>query len=199
MPRDEVEAFYDRLANVARDPLTNQAPRCEIELTAAFVVRQAQKKIDWSLVHPRFVRASPTDFSFAEVLSGGGLVFSEYPLFAASGQQSNRWGQMRADAVIVSGDWRHTVMIEAKVDSYFTYGDRPPDAQLSRQLDYLAALNGDSKTLLLLCPNFNLTWYETRLSWAWDALTNKAGVFACVATWENVFNLNGGTSNPAVA
>jgi hypothetical protein len=106
---------------------------------------------------------------------------------------------MRADAIFVSDDWRHTVMIEAKVDSRFTYGDHPPDAQLSRQLEYLSALNGDSKTLLLLCPEFNLDWYKTRLSRAWDALANKAGVFACVATWEDVFYLNGGTRKPAVA
>jgi hypothetical protein len=77
----------------------------------------------------------------------------------------------------------------AKVDSYFAYGDRPPDAQLSRQLEHLAALDGDTKTLLLLRPHFNLARCQERLSWAWNALGNRDRVFACLATWEEVLGL----------
>jgi hypothetical protein len=79
---------------------------------------------------------------------------------------------------------------QAKVDSYFPSGNRPPDAQSSRQLEYSAALDGDTKTLLLLRPHFNLTWYQERLSWAWNALGSRDRVFACLATWEEVFALN---------
>lgn len=78
---------------------------------------------------------------------------------------------------------------EAKVDSHFPYGNRPPDAQLSRQLEYLAALDGDTKTLLLLRPHLNLAWYQKRLSWARNALGNRDRVFACLATWEEVLGL----------
>jgi hypothetical protein len=79
---------------------------------------------------------------------------------------------------------------QAKVNSHFTYGNRPPDAQLSRQLEYLAALHGDTKTLLPLRPHFNLAWYQERLSWAWNALGNRDRVFVCLATWEEAFALN---------
>jgi hypothetical protein len=78
----------------------------------------------------------------------------------------------------------------AKVDSYFTYGNPPPDARLSRQLEYLAAFDGDTKTLLLWRPHFNLAWYQERLSWAWNALGNWDRVSACLATWGEVLALN---------
>ena len=191
MPREEVGRFFERAARIAlaRDPLTNLPPRREVELSAVFVYRQSRREIDWSRVTPRFVEPSAPRSTLNRALSQPGLVVAEYPLFAASGEDTNRWGEMRADAMYMSNDLRHKVMFEAKVDSYFTYGEWPPDAQLSRQLEYLQKLSGESKGLVLLSPQFNADWYWQRLSRSWIALGNRDGMFACVVMWEEVFGL----------
>jgi len=191
MPRPEVDDFFNLLeGKEVRDPLTSLYPGREVELQAIFVYRQARQKIEWSGVAPRFVDASITSSALSSVLSQPGLTLSEYPLFSASGEQTNRWGWMRADAIYMSNDLRHKVMFEAKVDGFFTYAEWPPDGQLSRQLEYLGALKGEIKGLVLLSPKFNVDWYWERLSCAWKALTFRDRMFACVVTWEEVFGLH---------
>lgn len=186
MPRAEVAHFFASVADVARDPLTGLPPSCEVELSAVFVYQQARGDIDWSRVAPRFVDARIPNAILTDALRQPGLMLAEYPLFSAPGLQTDRWGEMRADAMYVSNDRRIVVMFEAKVDSYFTYGERPPDAQLSRQLEYLASVDGDMKGLVLLSPDFNVDWYFERLSRCWKELRDRDRVFACVAKWEEI-------------
>jgi hypothetical protein len=189
MPSENLETFFARMADLAQDPLTGLSPRCEVELSAIFAYRLGNQKIAWERVNPRFTDAKGGT-NLADALRAPGSVLAEYPLFANSGHESDRWGQMKADAMFLSHDKSRVVLFEAKVDSLFTYGDSPPDAQLTRQLDYLSSLTCVTRVLVLLCPQFNSDWYWPRLAKCWNGLQRQAGMFACLVTWEDVLGAN---------
>ncbi len=188
MPRMDIAAFFSTMSRALVDPITGLGPRSEIELSAILAYEHARGTVDWSLAKPRFVGTAPVE-PLSSLLAGPGTVLTEYPLFAAAGPETDRWGQMRGDVVMLSADRSRIVLVEAKVDSHFTYGERPPDAQLARQLDYLASLDQAHKLLILLSPHHNLDWYFERLSWCWSPDYAAARVSACVVCWETLLDL----------
>lgn len=194
MPSELVEDFYGRLPTLTADPLTGYLPKSEIELSAALVRQNGRGRIRWSKVrfHASAVPGDEVQSSEAQVDVGSrylrGILcaesetFAEYPMSFSGSAEVNRWGGMRADALILTD--KSVVLIEAKVDSHFTYGDKAPDGQLSRQIEFLKR-TGRMAALLLICPEFNLEWYKKRL---FDAFENsKAKVAVGLATWEDVF------------
>jgi hypothetical protein len=190
MPREEVEWFFQSVAKAAKDPVTNLAPRFEVELNAILAYRQSRASVDWKSSSPQFVSLPLTTPTLPEIMGAPGTTLTEFPLFASPWLETDRWGGMKADVLFFTEDRRHVVLIEGKVDSYFTYGDYPPDEQLWRQLEFLASLKHDTKTLVLLCPRFNLNWYMSRLTRAWEYRALPGRVFACLVPWEDLFHIN---------
>lgn len=187
MPRDEVDHFFDCLPSHVIDPLTGLRPKSETELSAAFVIAQTQQRVRWPDITPATMSPNATDTALRQLLGKPGHTFAEYPLQCRPGISADRWGQMRADALFWPVQNDGVVMFEAKVDSHFTYSDSPPNGQLSRQIEYLQSLALPQKWLVVICPEFNLDWYGTRLLRAWNHFPAKPSVSVCTVTWEAIF------------
>lgn len=198
MPSNYVEDFLGKIPKLTADPLTKCLPKSEVELTAALVRLNTRGLIRWhevefhSVAGPRSAKAfalinndaGSDESHLREMLCPSAETFAEYPMCFDDIKGANRWGGMRADAVIVPRNETAVVLVEAKVDSHFTYGNRPPEGQLSRQIDYLERLDRKA-ALLMICPEFNVSWYSERLRDAFDA--SKKKVVIGVASWEGIF------------
>lgn len=198
MAGKEIDALLEQLARSQDyriiDPLTGHSPTCEIELTAAMARKQYSLGIKWSEIDVSYLR-KVSDVEGSPLLPEPHLmlelqnareVHTEYPLCARSDDNISIWGGMRADAMVVAADWRAVFLFEAKLDGYFTYGDKAPGGQLSRQLKYLEDI-GRPGALILVCPDYNKDWYAKRLNHAF-AHSEKVIPVALV-TWEQIFEL----------
>jgi hypothetical protein len=188
MPSEWVEEFFRNLPASVLDPFTKLPPTQETELSAALIVAQSRQRIAWDRIEPSFLSQGADVRELRKILGSPGQMFAEYPLHSGSSAALNRWGNMRADAMVLSSGLDSVVMFESKVDSHFTYYDEPPDGQLSRQLEYLVSLSIPKRWLVLVCPSFNVPWYAPRLERAWQACAGREGVSACVVTWEAVLS-----------
>ena len=187
MPREEIDAFFKTIPASFTDPLTGVRPSSERELSAVLAAKHHFKELRWSgiPIRSRFPLEPQGDAS--SVIHPSDHVFCEYPLFARSQDDINRWGAMAPDLIFLSADRKRVTLVECKVDSPFTHGNNPPNGQLSRYLEFLHHLPVNRRGLLLLCPAFNRDWYAQRLSLAAE-LRTSADVFAVLATWEQVFD-----------
>lgn len=196
MPREEIETFLTALPEAVSDPITGYRPSREVELSAILASYHQRRRIDWQKAKINIWSADGNNFiddynislPLSTVLQEHGRTLTEYPLFAETEKQWNRWGEMSADVFFVTDETARVVLFESKLDSKFTYADYPPDGQLSRLIEYLSHLpqQFEQRFLMLLFPKTNSDWYIKRLQ---EAANKHKDNRICIgyATWEDVF------------
>ena len=186
MPREKIDEFFKTIPAIFTDPLTGVRPSSERELSAVLAAKHNFKELRWSAIPwSRFPLEPQGDVS--SVIHPSDHVFCEFPLFARSQEDIDRWGAMAPDLIFLSADRKRVTLVECKVDSPFTHGNNPPNDQLSRYLGFLHHIPVSRRGLLLICPAFNQDWYAQRLGLAAE-LKTSADVFAVLATWKQVFD-----------
>ena len=93
---------------------------------------------------------------------------------------------MTPDLAFTDREVSRLVIVEAKIDSHFTFSDEPPDGQVSRYLEYLAACRIEEKCLVVLCPEFNTSWYAERMKRAVVKLGSIVPTYTM--EWEDIFS-----------
>lgn len=190
MPRAEVANWLSEIPESFSDPIRRIRAQTERELTGVLAMRHQLGLIDWGAVELIPVRTDSHIAAASAEIQQADIVLSEYPLFAAPGNETDRWGRMMPDLLFTDRDRTHLTLVEAKIDSHFTFSDDPPDGQVSRYLEYLAALSIPRKALIVVSPHFNVSWYSVRIKAALDAL--GSGLPAYVIDWQSIFSANRG-------
>lgn len=198
--KDE-EAFFNviRSNTGIRDPLTGLQPEHEVELTAALACAMSSKDrradVRWDAC-----RGIPDGegiaSDFQRALNEAHIVLTEHPLFAGTTDEIGKWGAMRADVIVASGDFRTVILIESKVDSEFTFGNEWPSGQMARYAQYLERMvkadSGRKALLLLVTPCWNADWYLKRYTKLINDAKEVPDVSFAHVTWEALFGLNEG-------
>jgi hypothetical protein len=130
--------FWTTLPPRFLDPVTGRAPTNERELSALLAFFHQRASIAWdrvALYEPG--RDEPVRRADS-LFRPGGVLLTEYPLFAKAQDEIHVWGAMPADLLYLSSDTTTVVLIENKVGSRFTSGGRHLEhGQLARQAEYL--------------------------------------------------------------
>ena len=185
MPREEIDCFFDTVAASAfSDPITGLHPKCERELSAVLAVKHLMGKVQWNQIIARDVLTQESIPS-SNIVRTQDIAVTEYPLFAQNQDEINRWGQMAPDLVFLDTSNARLVFVEVKVDSHFTHSNNPPDGQVSRYMEFLAATKAVEKALIIICPKCNDDWYSVRLKKA--AASASRSVTTYVIIWEDIF------------
>jgi hypothetical protein len=186
MPREEIETFLNAVPEKFADPLTGIRAATERELSAVLAVKHQFRALRWSAIPLWRGLAKDPTVDASSIIGADDYVLCEYPLFAESQKHVDRWGGMTPDLVFLGTDRKRVTLVECKVDSRFTHGDKPPHGQLSRYLEFLCELSSMNRNLLVICPDCNREWYAKRLTEAAEcAASSTVGTF--IATWESVF------------
>lgn len=94
------------------------------------------------------------------------------------------------DLLFTDQEKSHLVLVEAKVDSNFTFSNNPPDGQISRYLEYLDTFKNNAKSLIIITPQFNKDWYYERIKNAIEH--SKSATSTYIIEWEDIFEANRG-------
>jgi hypothetical protein len=194
LARKAKDAIFDLALQINfRDPFTGEGPTTEEALSSLLVVFHQRSGIRWNEVPLHKVKdevEKAADYLFPS----RGIICAEYPFFYADETEMNIWGGMRADVLYFNKDPHRVVLIENKIGSGFTYGPKPDEGQLGRQLRYLmrTGLNPSFLILLTLKDLFHAGWYfnELRQALEYDNAVGKVGAF--VMLWEDVIKATSG-------
>jgi hypothetical protein len=190
MPRQEVTKWVSEIPSSFSDPITGIRAETERELTAVVSIRHQLGLLEWGSVRLLDVISGAerrvSDFE----IGVGDMVLSEYPLFAIHGREMNRWGRMMPDLLFTDRECSKLTLVEAKIDNHFTFSDDPPDGQVTRYLEYLESSNAKGRSLIVICPKFNTSWYAERMRNAVVAL--KSTIPTHVMEWESIMSSNRG-------
>lgn len=190
MPRQEVADWMSEIPESFSDPIRDIRAQTERELTAVLAMRHQLGYIDWGAVGLIDVRTGTRFGSARQEISPSDMVVSEYPLFSTPGKEADRWGRMMPDLLFTDRSRTHLTLVEAKIDSHFTFSDDPPNGQISRYLEYLENQSFARRALIVVSPYFNVSWYSVRMKAAIDAL--KSDIPAYVIDWQDIFRANRG-------
>lgn len=190
MPRQEVADWVSRIPDSFSDPIRGLRAQTERELTGVLAMRHQLGQIDWASVPLIDVRTNDGGGRADKAIRATDIVLSEYPLFSRAGRETGRWGGMMPDLLFTDRERSRLTLVEAKIDSHFTFSDNPPDGQVSRYLEYLVEAAIPVKALIILSPDFNVQWYAQRVDAAVRSL--KVDIPAYVVDWNAIFSANRG-------
>jgi len=190
MSNQEVANWISKIPSTFSDPLRNIRPKNERELTGVLAIRHHFGKIDWDKVKLFNIHTDKNDsWANKEILSSD-IVLAEYPLFSSSEIETSRWGGMMPDLLFTDKEKSHLALVEAKVDSNFTFSNNPPGGQISRYLEYLETFKKNKKSLIVITPRFNKDWYYTRIKNTIEH--SQSSIPTYIMEWEDIFDANRG-------
>lgn len=187
MPRKEIDDFMKEVKKKKFvDPITNRLPSNEEQLTAVLVAYHQLGKIDWGNVQLYPIFGNNHGQSMYNLIDANDIIMPEHKLISAEDLASTRWDSCKPDLLFMDQEMKKIILVEAKIDGVFTYGNEPPNGQISRYLEFLQSLCFAQKALILLCPEFNHAWYGERIERACAHLGYPIPAF--VMEWENVLD-----------
>lgn len=182
-------AVKKKLFAAFTDRVTGYSPQKEVELSAILAVLHQRREIRWNQV-PLYTPSNEATGHYADsLLAKGGTISCEYPMISSSQREVNTWGAMTADLLYVSNDYQTIVLIENKIGSSFTSGDKDVETgQLARQIEYLNSTKVSSPYLILLSSDdfFLAGWYFSELVATLQHKTHCNRVQAYLMKWEDI-------------
>lgn len=188
--RKAKDDFLAALPAIFRDDVTGCPPRGETELSAMLAMLHQRRAVRWNRV-PLYCPTYEPSNRFADaLLSDGGTIVCEYPLFCGDDQmRADIWGDMKADLLYLSQDRRTVVLLENKIGGAFTSGGNDVETgQLPRQIEYLNQSKIEQPHLILLSmePFFEAKWYSSELVATIQHKAHCTRVHAHLMKWEDI-------------
>jgi len=174
------------------DPITGKGPTSEVALSCLLVLYQNKRLINWNAV-PLYNLDRGREGTGNELFSIDGYTFSEYALLCPTEEDVKDWGNMRADIMHFNNNLDKldkVVLIENKIGGVFTFGSRPEDGQLARQLKYLMKYcSGESYLVVLTLEDmYKHGWYINEFKETVRFHKPPKNIKCRMMLWEDIIN-----------
>lgn len=173
------------------DPVTGyppELPKLEEQLSALLALFHQRGLIDWKRVNLYLPDKTPSGRMADELFTSGGTILCEYPLFAGSRQDTEKWGSMPADLLYISEDSHTIILIENKIGSKLREKGHLEHGQLARQAKYLLQSKMPERYLVLLSTQefFDKGWYLRELQNTLAFENRSSMITGYLMQWEEV-------------
>lgn len=189
----EYEDIYVRAARIGFvDPVTGLPPGDERTISALICIFHLHNRIDWEKVDLLDTKCQTTGSKASEIFSVPGALCSEYPLFWASTEDCNAFGEMRPDYLYIARDLSLTAILENKFGAGDTHAGDGYGGQFGRYIKYLKQSSSKHKYMVVISSRFYLEkeppWYASELSLAEGIQSSSVNIKSRIIRIEDILD-----------